>query len=261
MAIKSATPYLTLGGKGDEAIALYKSALGANVVTLQRFGEVQPNCPEAMKNWVMHAALQLDFIPLWDPAAWQAWVTFVLAPLGIFLVLAGLFSENALSISIYQGNERPGAVVARADLLDEAVDLELAAPGDAGVEDDDVVELEVGVVGDTDPEGQWCGVLGADDVAGRDPQTLLGHAGQSRSLAAEPVHVGRVGLCERPGEPREPRRRTGGHAHSVRSLPRVRSRSSWNSNQMLCTESRTGEETRSWSPASTAASAAAKRSP
>ncbi|MCK3778029.1 NnrU family protein [Ensifer sesbaniae] len=61
--------------------------------------------------FVFHAALQLDFIPLWEPTAWQAWVTFVLAPLGIFLVLAGLFSENALSISIYQGNERPGAIL------------------------------------------------------------------------------------------------------------------------------------------------------
>ncbi|KQW50239.1 MULTISPECIES: NnrU family protein [Ensifer] len=61
--------------------------------------------------WVFQAALALDFIPLWEPAPWQAWTTFVLAPLGLFLVLAGLFSENPLSISIYQSNARKGAIV------------------------------------------------------------------------------------------------------------------------------------------------------
>ncbi|NRP20426.1 hypothetical protein LPJGGPFB_03685 [Ensifer adhaerens] len=61
--------------------------------------------------WVFQAALALDFIPLWEPAQWQAWTTFILAPCGVFLVLAGLFSENPLSISIFQGNERKGAIV------------------------------------------------------------------------------------------------------------------------------------------------------
>lgn len=61
--------------------------------------------------WVFQAALALDFIPLWEPAPWQGWTTFVLAPFGLFLVLAGLFSENPLSISIFQGNERKGAIV------------------------------------------------------------------------------------------------------------------------------------------------------
>ncbi len=60
MTIKTATPYLTLGGKADEAVAFYQSALGAKVQTLQRFGEVQPDCPENLKSWVMHAVLQLD---------------------------------------------------------------------------------------------------------------------------------------------------------------------------------------------------------
>ncbi|WP_338868609.1 VOC family protein [Myxococcus stipitatus] len=60
MAIKSATPYLVFGGKAEEAIAFYGSALGAKVQTLQRFGDMQNDCPESMKNWVMHAVLQFD---------------------------------------------------------------------------------------------------------------------------------------------------------------------------------------------------------
>ncbi|OCP25071.1 MULTISPECIES: NnrU family protein [unclassified Ensifer] len=62
--------------------------------------------------FVFHAALQLDFVPIWDPAPWQAWVTFILAPLGIFFVLAGLFSENPLSISIFENRDQTGAIVA-----------------------------------------------------------------------------------------------------------------------------------------------------
>ncbi|ACP24772.1 probable NnrU protein [Sinorhizobium fredii NGR234] len=61
--------------------------------------------------WVFYAALNVDYIPLWDPTAWQAWVTLIAAPTGVFLVLAGLFSVNPLSASIRQG-AMPGAVVA-----------------------------------------------------------------------------------------------------------------------------------------------------
>ncbi|ASY60783.1 NnrU family protein [Sinorhizobium sp. CCBAU 05631] len=60
--------------------------------------------------WVFYAALNADYIPLWEPAAWQAWVTLLAAPVGVFLVLAGLFSVNPLSVSIRQG-QRPGAIV------------------------------------------------------------------------------------------------------------------------------------------------------
>ncbi|PST20635.1 NnrU family protein [Mesorhizobium plurifarium] len=60
--------------------------------------------------WVFYAALNVDFIPLWEPAPWQAWITLIAAPLGAFLVLAGLFSVNALSVSIRQG-ETQGAIV------------------------------------------------------------------------------------------------------------------------------------------------------
>ncbi|MGV1793527.1 NnrU family protein [Rhizobium sp. A37_96] len=54
--------------------------------------------------WLSHAALAIDYIPLWEPAPWQAWITLVAAPVGIFFVLAGLFSRNPLSISIRSGD-------------------------------------------------------------------------------------------------------------------------------------------------------------
>ncbi|OAP35127.1 NnrU family protein [Sinorhizobium glycinis] len=60
--------------------------------------------------WVFYAALNVDYIPLWEPAAWQAWMTLLAAPVGVFLVVAGLFSVNPLSVSIRQG-QRPGAIV------------------------------------------------------------------------------------------------------------------------------------------------------
>ncbi|APO78801.1 NnrU family protein (plasmid) [Rhizobium etli 8C-3] len=60
--------------------------------------------------WVFHAALMLDYIPLWDFQPWQTMVAFALAPLGIFLVIAGLLSDNPLSISLARGST-PGAIV------------------------------------------------------------------------------------------------------------------------------------------------------
>lgn len=59
MAIQSATPYFILGGKARQAIALYESALGAHVKSLSRFGDVDQSCPEARKDLVMHAELQI----------------------------------------------------------------------------------------------------------------------------------------------------------------------------------------------------------
>ncbi|MEK1886175.1 MAG: NnrU family protein [Phyllobacterium sp.] len=61
--------------------------------------------------WLIHATLYLDYVPLWDPQPWQAWTTMVTAPIGIFLVLAGLFSVNPLSLSIRRGLRR-GSIVA-----------------------------------------------------------------------------------------------------------------------------------------------------
>ncbi|MDK4741557.1 NnrU family protein [Rhizobium sp. CNPSo 3464] len=60
--------------------------------------------------WVFRAALALDYIPLWDFQPWHAGVTFVLAPVGLFLVLGGLLSRNPLSVSMRTAGQ-PGAIV------------------------------------------------------------------------------------------------------------------------------------------------------
>ncbi len=59
MKIRSATPYLILGGKAVEAIALYERAFGARTEEIRRFGDVDDSCPEARRDHVMHAAVRL----------------------------------------------------------------------------------------------------------------------------------------------------------------------------------------------------------
>lgn len=59
MTIKTATPYLILNGKAEQAIAFYQTALGAKVEVVQRFGDVDQSCPAAMKSRVMHAGLRV----------------------------------------------------------------------------------------------------------------------------------------------------------------------------------------------------------
>lgn len=66
----------------------------------------------AALGWLFTAALVVDYIELWAPAPWQAWVALVAAPLGLFLVLAGLFSRNPLSISLRTGQGESGAIMA-----------------------------------------------------------------------------------------------------------------------------------------------------
>lgn len=58
MPIRSATPYLILGGRARQAIEHYQRALGAQVESMQRFGDVDESCPEARRELVMHAALR-----------------------------------------------------------------------------------------------------------------------------------------------------------------------------------------------------------
>lgn len=60
--------------------------------------------------WLVHATLQLDFVPLWDPAPWQAWFPLVLTPIALVLLLAGLISPNPASITLRRPDLRPGAI-------------------------------------------------------------------------------------------------------------------------------------------------------
>ena len=60
--------------------------------------------------WLFHAALQLDFVPLWDPAPWQAWFPLMLTPLALVLLLAGLMSPNPASITLRKPDLGPGAI-------------------------------------------------------------------------------------------------------------------------------------------------------
>lgn len=60
--------------------------------------------------WLFHATLRLDFVPLWDPAPWQAWVPIVLTPLGLVLVIAGLVSPNPASVTLRRPDGTPGAI-------------------------------------------------------------------------------------------------------------------------------------------------------
>lgn len=60
--------------------------------------------------WLFRAALQLDYIPLWDPAPWQAWFPLVLTPLAFALLFAGLISPNPVSITLRKPDLVPGAI-------------------------------------------------------------------------------------------------------------------------------------------------------
>lgn len=59
MTIQAATPYFILNGNVERALSLYEHALGATVESLQRFGDVDESCPEAMRDKVMHAELRI----------------------------------------------------------------------------------------------------------------------------------------------------------------------------------------------------------
>ncbi len=61
--------------------------------------------------WLFYAMFNIDYIELWQPSAWQGLVTFVAAPVGLFLVLAGLVSPNPYSTTARAGDV-PGAIVA-----------------------------------------------------------------------------------------------------------------------------------------------------
>jgi PhnB protein len=58
----SVNPYLFFGGRCEEALEFYRTALGAEVAMLMRFKESpepQPNLPECFENKVMHASVRI----------------------------------------------------------------------------------------------------------------------------------------------------------------------------------------------------------
>ena len=59
MPINAATPDRIFTGQAEQAIAFYRDALRANVQSLMRFGDMDASCPEAKKNLVMHAVLDV----------------------------------------------------------------------------------------------------------------------------------------------------------------------------------------------------------
>src|SRR5690554_4674665 len=62
--------------------------------------------------WVLLAALSAPVSVLWMPAGWQAWITLVVSPIALFLIIAGLISPNPLSLSARRNRlGEAGAVV------------------------------------------------------------------------------------------------------------------------------------------------------
>ncbi|ESU33203.1 hypothetical protein G3A_07475 [Bacillus sp. 17376] len=61
--ITGIVPYLVTNGNGQEAVKFYQSALGAEVISLQTFGEMPPNpeypLPEEAKDRVLNAQLKI----------------------------------------------------------------------------------------------------------------------------------------------------------------------------------------------------------
>ena len=54
--------------------------------------------------WIIVAARRAPFIPLWDPAPWQAAVGIVAMPLAFWFLLLGCVESNVLSISFRRRN-------------------------------------------------------------------------------------------------------------------------------------------------------------
>ncbi len=61
--------------------------------------------------WLFYEALNTDYVELWSLSSWQVHATFVAVPLGLFLVLAGLFSVNPFSVTLRRDGPRVGAIV------------------------------------------------------------------------------------------------------------------------------------------------------
>lgn len=58
MSVKAANPYLFFNGNGKQAVELYKSALGAEVISQMLYGE-QPASAASDRDRIMHAELRI----------------------------------------------------------------------------------------------------------------------------------------------------------------------------------------------------------
>ncbi|ACA17829.1 NnrUfamily protein [Methylobacterium sp. 4-46] len=65
----------------------------------------------ALLAWLIVAARRAGTVALWEPARWQWAVPLALMPVALFLIAAGLFAANPLSVSLRAGAE-PGPVTA-----------------------------------------------------------------------------------------------------------------------------------------------------
>jgi hypothetical protein len=72
--------------------------------------------------------------------------------------------QNAFGLQEDVGVEA-GTLVASSHHVDDAVEGHVAAAGDFRDDRDDVVELEVGIVRDADPEVEWMRVVPAENAA------------------------------------------------------------------------------------------------
>lgn len=61
--------------------------------------------------WLFYEALNMDYVELWNPELWQVWLAFVISPLGLFLVVAGLLSPNPFSVTLRRAGDHSGAIV------------------------------------------------------------------------------------------------------------------------------------------------------
>ncbi len=69
MTATTITPYLTFGGRCEEALEFYRKALGAEVEMLMRYNECPHQPPPGMfqagfENKVMHASFRVRGVPL-----------------------------------------------------------------------------------------------------------------------------------------------------------------------------------------------------
>lgn len=62
--VKRIESYIVTDGNGQEALAFYQKALGAKLVSLTKWGDIDENCPEDRKHLVLNAQLDVDGIRL-----------------------------------------------------------------------------------------------------------------------------------------------------------------------------------------------------